>query len=84
MMDFITQHWPWFLCAFIVYSTAVDSMEEPRPSDGKFYRWLYRFAHGLAFNLVTAFGKIGRTPWIGEIPGHEGFEPGAPRPPDKP
>jgi hypothetical protein len=54
--------------AFGSFSSAVDALPEPMPSSGTAYRWLYRFAHGFALNLVTAFGRIGRTPWPGETP----------------
>jgi hypothetical protein len=73
-MNFIAKHWQEVLVAFVAYSTAIDAMDAPTPTDSKFYRWFYRFAHALAFNLVTAFGKIGRSPWPGEIQG-EGMKP---------
>jgi hypothetical protein len=77
LTNFIARHFFAIVIVYAAYSTAVDAMEEPTPGSGMFYRWLYRFAHGFAFNLVTAFGKIGRTPWLGEIPG-SGVNPKTP------
>ena len=55
--------------AYVAYSTAVNTMPEPRPTQSVWYEWLYRFAHAFAGNLKTAFGRIGREPWAGELPG---------------
>jgi len=67
--SFFARNWLWLLFIYVAYSSAVDAMEVPGPTSSQFYRWLYRFAHGFAGNLVTAFGKIGRTPWPGETTG---------------
>lgn len=78
-MNFIIRHWlPVSVVAFVAYSTAIDSMDEPTPADSKLYRWFYRFAHAFAFNLITAFGKIGRTPWPGEVEGEAWPPPSGP------
>jgi hypothetical protein len=44
--------------ALWLFSAAVSAMDAPRPDDGRFYRWLYRFTHLLAANLDRAFGAV--------------------------
>jgi hypothetical protein len=44
--------------ALWLFSAAVSAMDIPRPEDGRFYGWLYRFTHFLAANLDRAFGVI--------------------------
>ncbi len=86
-MNFIAQHWLPLFALYIAYSTAVNAMPVPAPGNSPFYVWLYRFAHGFAANLVTAFGKIGRTPWAGETPVPQSALPQPPNPwppPEKP
>jgi hypothetical protein len=78
----MTIHWiPIGIVAYVAYSTAVDAMDVPKPTDSRWYRFLYRFAHTFAGNLFTAFGKIGRTPWPGEEPRDEPPAPSGPWPP---
>lgn len=62
MSEFVGKYWQEIVLAFIVFSTAVDSMEEPVAADSKGYKFLYRFGHGLSFNLVTAFSKLPQLP----------------------
>jgi hypothetical protein len=42
--------------ALWVFSAAVSAMDMPKPGDGRFYGWLYRFTHLLAANLDRALG----------------------------
>lgn len=58
MSNFVAKYWSEIVLGYVVFSCAVDAMEEPTATDSRGYRWLYRFGHGLSGNLFTAFGKL--------------------------
>jgi hypothetical protein len=71
----IGRNWQVLGVAYIIFSSIVDGMPVPKPTDSNLYVIAYRASHTLAGNLVTAFSKIGRTPWPGETPGSASFPP---------
>ena len=42
------------LGAYFLFSNAVGAMDKPDEHSGAFYRYVYRFSHGLAGNLKYA------------------------------
>lgn len=53
-MQWIQQHALWVLLGWIIFSNAVGAMDAPTEKSGPGYRFIYRFAHALAQNILYA------------------------------
>lgn len=42
------------LIAYMVFSNLVDALPAPTENSGQGYRFIYRFAHGMASNILYA------------------------------
>jgi len=55
MFQFFQHHLiPSLIGGYFLFSNAVGAMEAPTDKSGAFYRFIYRFGHGVAGNLKYA------------------------------
>lgn len=56
------------LLAYYVFMSFVQSLPDPVSSDGRWYRFLYRFAHSISANWAVVRRELGNVPRGAETP----------------